>query len=490
MKAYKICLFIFGVIACLAAIAAVFPEEGITAGELTLSFPTLSEFTASEEETPKEPELTPEQLLAIRAQQMRQEQEDGFLSFFRENEAAIHFPANDSTFIYLDPLFSALDGADTTLVRIVHYGDSQIEEDRISNMLRRRLQEQFGGQGVGIVPLYQSVQSQTIGQSCTYEPTRYSVYWLSSFRRTGSRRYGPMGQLSVINSGINLNIVPRSKLTGLYSAHYFNTLTLLTSPANTITASVKGNKQTINTDGTHIQFTEFQLPDSTTSVNLSLGGAGDIYGIMLNGKTGVNVDNMPMRGCSGTIFSGIDSEQLKAYFSYTNTRLIILQFGGNSMPYLKTQKSIDNYAATIAEQVRYMQRQALDAQILFIGPSDMTTRIQGKMQTYTWLEDVDNALMNSVTEAGAAYWSLFKAMGGKGAMSQWVKSGLAGSDYIHFTRKGASEVGNMLNNAIITCYDYYKWRQREFAPIEEAVPEISTLTLDSITNKSDITNQK
>ena len=150
------------------------------------------------------------------------------------------------------------------------------------------------------------------------------------------------------------------------------------------------------------------------------------------------------------------------------------------MPYLKTQKSIDNYAATISEQVRYMQRQAPDAQILFIGPSDMTTRIQGKMQTYTWLEDVDNALMQAVTESGAAYWSLFKSMGGRGAMAQWVRSGLAGSDYIHFTRKGADEVGNMLNNALMTCYDYYKWREREYAPMSEAQAEVGALTVDSI----------
>ncbi len=479
MKAYKITIFIFAVMLCLIAIAAVFPEEGITAGEVTLTFPTLHDMSQQEQEA-VEPELTPEQLLALRAQEMRQQQEDGFLTFFRENEAAIHFPQSDSNYKYLDPLFAALDGADTTLVRIVHYGDSQIEEDRISNILRRRLQEHFGGQGVGIVPLYQSVQSQTFGQSCSYEPTRYSVYWLSSFRRTGSRRYGPMGQLSVISAPISVNILPRTKVTGYYSAHYFNTVTLLTAPNSQIAANVKSEKRTIVSDGSNLQFTEFNMPDSSTTLNVSLSGNGDIYGIMMTGKTGVNVDNMPMRGCSGTIFSGIDPQQLKAYFQYTNTRLVIMQFGGNSMPYLKTQKAIDNYAATIGEQVRYMQRQAPEAQILFIGPSDMTTRIQGKMQTYTWLEDVDNALMEAVTEAGGAYWSLFKAMGGRGAMGQWVRSGLAGSDYIHFTRKGANEVGEMLNNALMTYYDYYKWREREYAPMNEAYPEVMALTVDSI----------
>ena len=36
-----------------------------------------------------------------------------------------------------------------TLVRILHYGDSQIEMDRISSVLRQDLQERFGGSGPG-----------------------------------------------------------------------------------------------------------------------------------------------------------------------------------------------------------------------------------------------------------------------------------------------------------------------------------------------------
>ena len=150
------------------------------------------------------------------------------------------------------------------------------------------------------------------------------------------------------------------------------------------------------------------------------------------------------------------------------------------MPYFRTEKAINNYTETITEQIHYMQRVAPDAQILFIGPSDMTTRIQGKMQTYTWLEDVDDSLCKAVTEAGAAYWSLFKAMGGRGAMNQWVRSGLAGSDYIHFTRKGADEVGMMLNNALMMGYNYYKWRENEHNPIAPAEPEVKYLEVDSL----------
>src|SRR5690606_2443921 len=41
------------------------------------------------------------------------------------------------------------------LCRIIHYGDSQIEGDRISAYVRNRLQGQYGGNGPGFIPILQ-----------------------------------------------------------------------------------------------------------------------------------------------------------------------------------------------------------------------------------------------------------------------------------------------------------------------------------------------
>ena len=48
------------------------------------------------------------------------------------------------------PFFKKLENAKTKKVRIMHYGDSQIEGDRISGRLRERLQKEFGGNGAGL----------------------------------------------------------------------------------------------------------------------------------------------------------------------------------------------------------------------------------------------------------------------------------------------------------------------------------------------------
>ena len=55
-------------------------------------------------------------------------------------------------------------------------------------------------------------------------------------------------------------------------------------------------------------------------------------------------------------------------------------------------------------------------------------------------------------------------------MTEWVRTGYAGRDYIHFTHKGADEVGNLLAKSLLLYYDYYKWRNKPLG--EQLTPEM------------------
>ena len=156
------------------------------------------------------------------------------------------------------------------------------------------------------------------------------------------------------------------------------------------------------------------------------------------------VDNIPMRGCSGNIFTRLDSTTLRAFYSETNTRLIILQFGGNMIPQTENPATINGYVKTLRQQVRLLRACAPQASILFIGPSDMSTRIDGEMKTYPMVPYLDRMLRKMAHEEQIAYWSMYNAMGGENSMVKWVEIGLAGSDYVHFTRAGANKIGTSL----------------------------------------------
>ncbi|MCQ2335307.1 MAG: hypothetical protein MJZ89_05660 [Paludibacteraceae bacterium] len=353
---------------------------------------------------------------------------------------------------YLDSFFIALEHAHEQRVRVVHFGDSQLEEDRMSCDLRLALQERYGGGGNGLLPWQHELYSQTVLLTSPVKPKQHMIYGPKSGRRPNSSMYGPMGKVSLLDSTMTVTISPKKRDGQLTSAHFFNQLTVLTYSNSDMRLRAQNQSVTIEPNSVHLQRTTVNLDDSTSTVRITLSGNGDVYGFMLDNQTGVSVDNIPMRGCSGTVFTSLDARQLYGYLHTDEVRLIIMQFGGNSVPYLKDAKSISNYVEQLRHQLQLMRRIAPQAAFLWVGPSDMTTRVNGHMVTYPSLQQIDASICQMVLDEGCAYFSLFQAMGGPGSMVRWVEQSpaLASKDYIHFTRRGATRAGQLLTEAILS----------------------------------------
>ena len=460
MKPRHIAYIIWIIIALLGVVCWMVPEDGFSIGKYTLRWPTLAEALDLTNEGMME--LTSDSLLAAidTTALMPTDsviQQDTFVvkdSVPKKPQPIIPEVnvANTDSRAYMAAFYAALDSASTQPVRVVHYGDSQIEEDRITNVLRERWQKQYGGGGVGLLPLHQTIPTRTIRQwlsingvvqTAQQGPKRYLVYGLRSMRLADSDDYGVMGQVAVMDStlvegseDIVMNIEPIDKKRKPHN--YFNRVRLLTSSPDSLLV----------------------LPDSTTHYQLHLQGKKNVYGVSLETPTGVIVDNIPMRGCSGNIFTKIDSTQLSNFYRETNTRLIILQFGGNMIPQTENPSTISGYVrSTLRQQIRYIRACAPQASILFIGPSDMSTRIDGEMTTYPLVPYMDKLLKKMAEEEQIAYWSMYDAMGGKNSMVHWVEVGLAGSDYVHFTRAGANKIGRMLYEWLMTYPDLLNSKQ-------------------------------
>ena len=202
-------------------------------------------------------------------------------------------------------------------------------------------------------------------------------------------------------------------------------------------------------------YTKWQIfADPTIDYTLSgdtvhLTGRGAVYGLSQECDTGVIVDNIPMRGCLGLVFTKIDSMQLTTFYRDRNVRLIIMQFGGNAIPSNRNPGTIGAIVKGLRDQVRYIQACAPQADILFIGPSDMLTQVDGEWITYPMVPYMDQLLRKMALEENIAYFSLFRWMGGAGSMMRWQEVGLAGTDGVHFTRSGARKAGNAVADWII-----------------------------------------
>ena len=447
MRRSQIVIFLFGVIAVLAIICAFIPEEGV----LGLRFPQLSEVLSASD---RPGGLSPEELIEQRRLSAARHE---FQTFFKEDPARFYLPGDDVSFF--DPLFASLDRAEQTPLRIIHYGDSQIEEDRITGTIRERLQERFGGSGPGMLPARQYATPR-VGEGSTAELQRFFNYGDAAYR-AGIRQYGPYADFVRLDTVSTFSFYPiRRKEKGQST---FDRMTLVAGNLrSSLSVTSKGDRREVAPGQGALSFVRFELPDSSARASLTVAGCADLYGILLDSKTGVRMDNVAMRGSSGAIFTTMDREQLRTFYKEENVRLILLQYGGNSVPYLKTDKAISNYLESVRKQIRFLRELAPQAKIVFVGPSDMSTSVAGKRQTYPRLPGFVDSLKVSATQSGAAYWDIYGAMGGENSMVQWVNArpALAGSDYVHFTLAGSRKIGDMFCDALFLYYDYYRFRKK------------------------------
>jgi len=492
MKSYKILLFIILVIATLALIAVYFPKEGISVGRLHLKFPSLENILTPHNDITY---VEVDSLLKNTEIDSLQQVIKDTISYFAEelllSPSKFYFPYNNLS--YFDPLFEILSKAQQNgkTVRILHYGDSQIELDRLSYNIRSCFQEIFGGSGPGMLPLIQDIPTSSVYQYTSGEAMPYSAYGENARRRDGF--YGPMAKCFTVNGNIIFNVTAAKNEQIDDHLKYFSNIKLLMNvKSDSLTATVKNknaNYTQSQTATTGLQLLEWQFDQNVNNIKMSLQGNADIFGIMVDGNGGVAVDNIPMRGCSGTIFTRINDSLLFKTYQMLNVGLIIMQYGGNSMPSINTQKAVDDYKNQIITQIKYLKRLCPKARILFIGPSDMCTRYQGSMGTYPYLPATVQALREAATENGAAFWNLYEVMGGKNSMIAWVQAGLAGNDYIHFSSKGAQKVGNVLSHSFRLLYEIYLMRQKmpqeQFDKLWHEWEETMTIDTNRLSNKTE-----
>ena len=421
MTPRQILLFIACVMACLGALCWVLPKRVVLCDHV-VKWPTFAEVMGEEVQEAEEIELSE----SIELSDSTQAVTDSTATHVVPAAPIIPTIPIDSitdSRIFLGAFYQSLTTANTRKVHIVHYGDSQIEEDRMSSQIREVLQERFGGTGVGLMPLAQTIPSRSVKQTLLMNGKIISPQILYRNIVYGPKRmqredglYGVMGQVAFMND----SLVAGSEQ-----------LTAICTPID------KRPRYTQVKLFADTSITYEQIGDT-----LHLQGKGAVYSISQESATGVIVDNIPMRGCLGLVFNKIDSTQLTHFYRNENVTLIIMQFGGNAIPFNEKPTTIQSIVHGLRQQVRYIQSCAPHASILFIGPSDMLTTIDGVEQSYPMVSYMDRLLNKMAQEEHIAYFSLFQWMGGNGSMARWKEIGLAGSDGIHFMRSGARKAGN------------------------------------------------
>jgi hypothetical protein len=385
----------------------------------------------------------------------------------------LEFPGNDKTILY--SVFRAMENAkaNNKVIRIMHYGDSQIEGDRITSFLRNRLQSKFGGSGVGLIPARQLYDfSFSVFQDASDNWNRYTLY---GYRDTliAHKRYGILAGFNTFTpqpiDTHNISKTPKTAWISINPSHYAyqNTKTFeqcrlfYGNSLDSFSVKLTVNDELAD-DGTYPptkQFKQIQwyFNEAVNNAFIELEStiSPEIYGIALDAKSGVAVDNIAMRGCAGLVFNKIDPKLFRSMTEKLDVKLMILQFGGNVVPNIR--KNYSFYERWFYAQLEFIRKNAPDVQIIVIGLSDMSQKVNNGYESYPNIELIRDALKKATFRANAIYWDMYSAMGGHNSMPSWVfaQPALASTDFVHFTPRGAKIIANMFYNAFMHEYVLY-----------------------------------
>ncbi len=450
------------------ALMAVVPAKGFGSGDIRVRFKTLSSLL--------HPGVKP-QHIDVEAYLARRDSIQRASELALEAQGAVHvkrsqcvtsiqFQNADSS-----PLFAFFEGLHEAKesgarIHILHYGDSQIEMDRMTGYLREKWQEAFGGYGPGLIAPVPLTPPGSIGHAMSSNWKRYTAYGYETGKVTHNR-YGVLASFGRFSD---------SKPVAEINAADTLTAWIEFGPANTAKSRARQYSQ-----GT-IYFGYHQLPveitviadDSVVSrevhepsqavmkhrfnvrspkrLRIEFKGADspDVHAVLLEGEGGVQMDNIALRGSNGNIFRRIDHRDVQSEVNDLNPKLVIMQFGGNSVPYVTNAQQAKDYASFFGSQIRHLKKQMPGASFLVVGPSDMSTTIDGEYHTWPGIELVRDAMKEVAFAEGCGYWDMYEVMGGYDSMVSWVSNDppYAGPDHTHFTPLGARKMAEYLHNAI------------------------------------------
>ncbi len=372
---------------------------------------------------------------------------------------------SDSTFRGMRPFYEALNrfssgDEEDRQVRIAVFGDSFIEADIFTADLREMLQKRFGGCGVGFV----AITSATNG----FRPTvRHTFGGWESHAVTDSigfdkKLQGISGHYFIPRRGAFVELRGQKKYASLLDTCQRSTIFYLSKDSLSLTASVnKGDAQLFSVlPSAHLQTSEVE--GNIGSVRWSAGEADStrFYGVAMDGKQGIVLDNFSLRGSTGLSLRDIPQRMLKEFNRVRPYDLIVLEYGLNVAT--ERGRNYDKYQKGLLTAIEHLKNCFPQAGVLLLSVGDRDYKDdEGELRTMPGVKNLVRYQQHTAALSGIAFWSMFEAMGGEGSMATLVhaKPAMANLDYTHINFRGGRFLAGLLYETLIYGKEQYDRRK-------------------------------
>ena len=353
----------------------------------------------------------------------------------------------------MDNFYKALDIAEARPVRIAVLGDSYIEGDILTAMLRELFQQRFGGAGCGYLPMTSITASTRMTVRQTFEGwSQHKAIDRNGYVNTFNNltgNYFNASQGAWVNLAASGYKYPHSASCTSSSLYYLGG-----GGTGTVTAYVNGER-----------FREFSLLDindvnkvtvtgDITSAKWVIDNPASIVflGTSMDCDRGVIVDNLAMRSSSGRHLKDITDRMLTGLNRVRPYDLIIIMYGLNVAGTIKSQFTA--YSNELQQGINNIKRCLPSTSILLVSCSDREERTEHGFRTMDGVLGLIQAQKRVAINSRIAFWNLYDAMGGEGSIVEMVNKGEAARDYTHLSGRGGDRIARRLYDALMLGYEH------------------------------------
>ncbi len=328
-------------------------------------------------------------------------------------------------------------------VRVLHYGDSQLDLDHISGELRKRYQARYGDGGQGFVPVAR--------------PWRW--YYLPStfFRISDGWRLHRLAGGAIPDRRLGLGLLAADHKTGGWTQVVRKTsatrveLSYLRQPGGgSLSFAVKG-KAPLQRVSASKRFALGTLAieglkGNQQIVRVSTRGRVRLFGLRFERDRGLTWEGLPMISARFFQLARIDSALWRAQLKQVGPALVVFQFGANDA--LSYGGSLERYQARVIQVLRWRASALPRSSCLIVGPLDQLRRRRGKLAPLPSVSHVIGAQRKAARAGACAFWDARQAMGGPGALKRWIARRLLRRDLVHLNKRGSRELARLLDAAL------------------------------------------
>lgn len=332
-------------------------------------------------------------------------------------------------------------------IRIAYFGDSMIEGDLLTQTLRKLLQQAFGGNGVGFVPITSQVakfrQTANADYSSGWEDENFKDNKTNKLYLSGHLFKTDGAWVQIKDQTIPTDSVVLEK--SLICGH-------ISQPVN-----ITVNNAPVSIRGDNLCNRIVVAKDKSTLLKLSVTNDQlPVYGISFESESGVIVDNFSFRGITGIEFSGIDSTFLSSIAQNNPYDLIVFQYGVNLL-FRPNDKNFSWYARAMLPIIKKLKNCFPSSDFLVVSCADRAFRYGGEYKSAIGIDSLIKIQALLAYQTNSSFYNQFETMGGKNSIVDWAqrKPSLANKDYVHPNHRGAEILANYFFEAIMNEYEKY-----------------------------------